>query len=348
MFVQSSQIHKTHPLKSFSIKVDAKFIEQIENKIKQYVSYYNQTIDLLLKSMLLHQKVDLSKLESINKLFEENKNYFNLKLIQTKKGKKYTFGEFFSKDVSAANLWFKEIFRNNREEDNIWIIFQFFLGKQVLKNLSDINGEKLYNLLKEFKEKEKNEFIVSSLYGGIELANVANYLGFDSAWVNYSVYHLKNKSTYLNLEDVIFNLKWNVLKADSVILVDDNTYTGKTLSKLDSLFQNHHIPVKIKAVPRIGLVEEELTEFRKYKRIWNKLKSQVKNGDKVSVLLLLNRINKTLINREVPVSALKKQIALNADYLLPRKKYKSREINLLVARKVKHFRRKFNKEMRSL
>jgi hypothetical protein len=119
LFVQSSQIHKTHPLKSFSIKVDAKFIEQIENKIKQYVSYYNQTIDLLLKSMLLHQKVDLSKLESINKLFEENKNYFNLKLIQTKKGKKYTFGEFFSKDVSAANLWFKEIFRNNREEDNI-------------------------------------------------------------------------------------------------------------------------------------------------------------------------------------------------------------------------------------
>ena len=341
VFLQSSQLYKTHPLRSFQPSFPEEFIDKIKSELKKYISLYDVLIDQMI-ALILKQEIKENNLPDIKKLFWTVKSFFDEKVIKTKKWKKYTFNEFFTQNKSNAKLWFESIFRNNREEDNIGVIFQFFLW-DLLQKKTDFSGAEIFNFIEEFKKKSKDDFVLASLYGGIELGSVARYLGYNSAWINYSVYHLWNKSVYLSLPEVIFSLKWNISKAKSVIIVDDNTYTWKTLAKLDTLLQNSHIPVKFKAVPRIGLEKEELEEFKKYDQAWNKVKMKIGQVDLSSLLKLIN------IKKHIPtITDIKKQVALNADYILPRRWTWNRNINLLVWKKVRWLRKKFGKEMRSL
>ena len=87
------------------------------------------------------------------------------------------------------------------------------------------------------------------------------------------------------------------------------------MDKLDTLLQNSHIPVKFKAVPRIGLEENELEEFKKYEKLWNKIK-RGSNQMYLTDILRVPHIKKHIST----ITNIKKQVALNADYILPRRK----------------------------
>jgi hypothetical protein len=280
-------------------------------------------------------------LPNIKELFNKIKKIFNKDwLIYTKKWK-LSLSEYFKKSPYNTQIWFEKIFRNTREEDNLWIIFSFLLQKKIdFNKLKD--KQWISKLINNFKNKNKGEYIVSALYGWIELALIAKYLWYNSGWVNYSIYHLSNKDTYAKLEDIFYplskekDLRWK----KEVIILDDNIGSWDTLEKIQTIFQNNHISVKLLAAPRIYLDKEERKKLKssKVNNILDKI-----NTDKSFIKDLVDKINSLYDIKEI-----RKHVALNALYFFPRVKKKWRKINVLIEKKVRTFRKKFGKEFRSL
>ena len=294
--------------------------DRIDKILENLINLYYLTLDNILHVSLLNDSSHLFMLPDLEKLYSQIKSLIDNDLVLKTKKRLTTIGDFFSNNSNNIFVWMEKLFRNIREEDNLWIILSFFLQKHF--KLSDISSrKKIFNLIKQFREKQKTDYILSLMYWGIEFALVANYLGYNSWWLNYSVYHLKNKEVYKDINDLFYPLsKEKNLAKFSVALVDDNIDSWTTLDRTRTILNNNHISVKLLAVPRIKLSKVERSEIK-------------------------GNINSD--NWE-DISNIKKHIALNSLYVLPRVNKKNRNINLLIERKLRKFRKLFWKEFRSL
>jgi len=214
------------------------------------------------------------------------------------------------------------------------------------------------------------------LYWGIELALVAKYLWYDAWWINYSVYHLKQNDTYFWLDDIYFSLTKNSLSPKiekDVFLLDDNIDSWKTMDKVRNILHNNHIPVKWLIAARIRLSEREREELKETRRI----KNVTNNWDLIFRLSATKRLvlwkdweytitskgqSKTLTKKDFKklyeslvvlfndnkLPEIRKHIALNSYFILPRVEKNNRKVNLFMYRKIIKFRKKFGKEFRNV
>lgn len=301
---KSHSNQKIKPIQNMSFKsINTDKLDQFINDLSMI---YEIIIDNMISISLKRKKNNIFMLPSIQSLYDNIKHSLKDKdIITTKKGK-ISLEDYFKNNDNNLKIWFEKIFRNIREEDNVWIMLSFFLQKKInLNNISDNNS--IFELIMNFKKSKKKEYIIWNMYWGIELALLAKYFWYDSGLVNFSTYHFWNKNTYENIEDIYYPLNDAKLDEKEVIILDDNVYSWQTLEKVRTIFENNHISIKHLASSR----------------------------------LYISKQNKK-------ISELKKHIALNSLYILPRSDKKNRNLNILVERKIKQFKKKYWKEFRSL
>jgi len=285
--------------------------DKIDNILQSLIKTYEIILENIILWALNKDVDNIFMIPSLKDLYKGIKKIIiDNDIVETKKWK-ISLTDYFIQNKHTLQVWFEKMFRNVREEDNLWIILSFFLQKQV--NLNSIkNKENIFNLIEKFKKIKKEEYILSNMYWGIEFALISKYLWYESWFISFSSYHLKQKDIYEYLDDVYFSLNWENLKQKQVVLVDDNVFSWNTLSKLQNLLLNNHISVKCIVTPKIYL--KKLKED-----------SNIQN-----------------------ISEIKKHIALNTIYVLPRINKNNRTLNVLIENKIKKFRCKFWKEFRNL
>lgn len=287
---------KFNPIKSFKIKINDREKKEINNLVKDLINKYELILENIINFIFSKQNKLDNNLYDLEIYYNKLKElFFRKNLISTKKSK-YSLNEFFSKNVSTLKIWFDSIFRNIREEDNLWVTFSIFLKNKIINN----NIKSLSDLKKIIDLEKKNNkwqiFILSNLYWWIEFALVWKYLGYDTWWINYSVYHLKQNNTYISINDLIYSLKWN-LNWKEIILMDDNINSWKTLEKTANILNNNGIPVKLKIAVRIELEKND--------------REILKNLDKEKNNLILKNYSNNF-------PEIKKHVVLNSIFLLPR------------------------------
>ena len=371
MIEKSSNRYKTNPIKNMSLSIKQENIDFLRSKINELVKIYEEILDSMI-SFVWEWKIKKIEWKKIWDLHREIKKLFNKDSFIATKRQKFSLNNYFQSNISNTRVWFDKLFRNNREEDNLAIMFNLFLDTKNFKDKS------ISKLIQEERNRKKDSYILSSLYWGIELSLIAKYLWYEAWWANYSVYHLKQSDTYLDINDIFFPLtdeKLNWWK--KVFILDDNIDSWDTLDKLRNMLQNNHIPVKWLVTARIWLSKEERKELKKYSKIRTQWRITKNNEvlfrlSKTKRLILsenweykivshnwnnslskedIQRLYKLLVSfkwKNIDLSEIKKHIALNSYFIFPRVEKNNRKVNLLVAKKILAFRKKFWKEFRGL
>ena len=306
ILIKSSNDKKLKPIENMSFLNINK--EKLKNLIKSLTGIYNILIENMISFSIRKELDNIFMLPDLQVLYDNIKQIFSSNNIFKTKKWKISLERYFTQNNNTLNIWFNKLFRNIREEDNLWIILSFFLQKNLKLN-SINNSESILKEIDSFKQVEKNEYILANMYWWIEFWFVAKYLWYESGLLNFSIYHLKNKDTYNSIDDIYYPLSKQKLDWQKVIIVDDNIFSWKTLEKLRTILENNHISIKHLATPRIYTPRKD---------------------------------------EKFELTEVKKHIALNSYYILPRIKGKNRNINILIAKKVKHLKKKYGKEFRSL
>ena len=322
--------YEFRPIENLAFSMDNKSIAYLDNILNSFINQYEHVLDNYVK-IVTNQSWLLNENMNIKQKFNNIKKFMDTCNVSIKKWKK-VISKIISSNWSFTNIWFNKIFRNARELDNLSHIFSTLLGRVDLKSLK--NKQDIYKIICEEKQKNKikarNTVYVSAMYWWIEIAMVAKYLGYKAWLVQYSIYHLDQKDSYININDVFFSLSWEKLTNNSkVIILDDNIFSWTTLNKLRTIFMNNHIPVKALVSTKIFLSKKIRDKLKTIPK-WFKWYLDIPNFETI------------------------KHIALNSIYFLERKEYKGkngekwRNINLFNLKKIKVFRKYFWKEFRSL
>lgn len=267
--------------------------DKIERLLKLLIDNYKLVIDDLFRYVFYHWKgLDIKNLvdkDKIKEIFKEIKSVFKLIFEWNIFERRWIIWNFFQvyDTFQSVNQFFRNLNRNYREEDNLFVILATLLQKDV--NVLDkliktrVNFDDIKNIfMKRISNSFSNKIVVAILYWGIEYWLLAEYFSLPVIFVNYSRYNLWQKDKFKLLD--ILSRSNDIEKLDKnkeVIIFDDDTQTWNTIKDVETFFKVNGVSV-ISVVWRNILLSKKKPNYFN----WDFIKDDVGDNDLLFSLLL--------------------------------------------------------------